>query len=412
MTESTVALLEGVRVIESSLLEPGALGMHLAELGAEVIKVEAPGEGDYIRRLAWPFIEGVSILHWHVNRGKRSIALDLRQPEGVDVYKDLVRSADVVIEGMRPGALARRGLSYESMCEVNPAIVFCTLSGFGLTGPYRDLPSHGIAFDSFSGHAPPEIDERGFTTIGPHSTIGTKAGPLYGALGVLAAVIRARSSGQGTWLEVAQTDAAAAVNWLKIEGEQAYRRPEPEVTGNPSDGGIRRPPGATGMREGVRYQYYESANGHILFMASERAFWKNFCEGVGRADLFDQHPGSEYADHALGNLELRRELKAIFVSRTTAEWVDFGVEVNTPIVPVNSPESIVDDPQFQERMAFYPASELGTELMPSPIKVVDGELPMPTRAPTLGQHADEILRDVLGYDAARVDALRNAGTLG
>ena len=244
--EPTVALLEDVRVIESSLLEPGALGMHLAELGAEVIKVEAPGEGDYIRRLAWPFIEGVSILHWHVNRGKRSIALDLRQEQGVEVYLDLIRSADVVIEGMRPGALARRGLTYEAVREANPAIVFCTLSGFGLTGPYRDLPSHGIAFDSFSGHAPPAIDDDGFTAIGPHSTIGTKAGPLYGALGVLAAVIRARSTGQGTWLEVAQTDAAAAINWLKIEGLQAHRRPESEVTGNPSDGGVRRAPGVTG----------------------------------------------------------------------------------------------------------------------------------------------------------------------
>jgi crotonobetainyl-CoA:carnitine CoA-transferase CaiB-like acyl-CoA transferase len=386
--------------------------MHLAELGAEVIKVEAPGEGDYIRRLAWPFIEGVSILHWHVNRGKRSIALDLRQEQGVEVYLDLVRSADVVIEGMRPGALARRGLTYEAMSEANPAIVFCTLSGFGLTGPYRDLPSHGIAFDSFAGHAPPATDDKGFTSIGPHSTIGTKAGPLYGALGVLAAVIRARSTGQGTWLEVAQTDAAAALNWLRIEGLQAHRRPESEVTGNPSDGGVRRPPGVTGMKDGVRYQYYETSDSHVLFMASEREFWENFCEGIGRKELFEKHPGSKFADHALGNLELRGALREIFRSRSTAEWVEFGVRVNTPIVPVNSAESIVSDPQFQERMSFYPAAEHGTDLMPSPIKLVGAELPTPKKAPAVGQHAVEILREILGYDEARLDALRESGALG
>ena len=403
------APLADVRVVESSLLEPSALGMHLAELGADVIKVEAPGEGDYVRRLAWPFIDGISILHWHVNKGKRSVAVDLRTPEGAALYLDLVRGADVVIEGMRPGALARRGLTWDVLREANPALVFCTLSGFGLTGPYRDLPSHGIAFDAWSGHAPPEIDEQGFVTLADHSTIGTKVGPLYAALGILAAVIRARSTGQGSWVEVAQTDAAAAVNWLKIEGWHAYQRPEPEVTGNPADGGSRRPPGATGMREGVRYQYYATTDGHVLFMASERAFWQNFCEGVGRPDLFEAHPGAEVADHAVGNLDLRRELTAIFAQRTTQEWVRFGVEVDTPIVPVNDPQGIGDDPQFRDRFPWLRADEHGTDLLPSPIKLVDEELEAPRRAPTVGQDTDQVLTDVLGRSPEEIRRLRDAG---
>ena len=129
-------------------------------------------------------------------------------------------------------------------------------------------------------------------------------------------------------------------------------------------------------------------------------------------DLFDEHPGSEVADHALGNVALRRALREIFRTRTTAAWVEFGVEVNTPIVPVNSAESIVDDPQFQERMGFFPAAEHGTDLMPSPIKLASGALPTPARAPTVGQHAHEILREVLGYDRARLDALDASGALG
>ena len=142
------ALLSGVRVIESSLLGPAAVGMHLADLGADVIKVEGPGGGDYVRKMAFPIIDGISLLHWHLNRGKRSIILDLRTLEGVAVYLDLLRGADAVIEAMRPGALARRGLTYEKMQEVNPRVIFCAISGYGLTGPYKDMPSHGIAYDA------------------------------------------------------------------------------------------------------------------------------------------------------------------------------------------------------------------------------------------------------------------------
>ena len=139
MADST-APLAGVRIIESSMLGPGAITTHLADLGAEIIKVESP-QGDYIREMTWPIVEGVSLMHLHISRGKRSIVLDLRTPEGVEVYLDLVRDADVVIEAMRPGGLERRGLGYDRLREVNPRIVFCTISGYGMTGPYRTCPA-------------------------------------------------------------------------------------------------------------------------------------------------------------------------------------------------------------------------------------------------------------------------------
>ena len=409
----TGALLAGVRVIESSLLGPAAVGMHLADLGAEVIKVEAPG-GDYVRKMAFPIIDGISLLHWHLNRGKRSIVLDLGTPEGVATYLDLVRGADVVIEAMRPGALARRGITYERMRELNPRIVFCAISGYGLTGPYKDMPSHGIAYDAWAGVARPTIDANGMPTIPSYTTIGINAGPLYAALGILAAVIRARTSGCGCRFEVAQSDAAAAFNWNGIEGNKAYERPEDEVTGNDGDGkGARRPVGDNSMTESVRYQYYRSKDGLVLFMASEREFWKNFAYGVGRPELYDQNPGSKYADHARGNLALRRELATIFASRTTAEWIQFGLEVNTPIAPVHDTKSITRDPQFQARLPFLPRQQHGTELMPSPIKLLDAALPTPAKAAVdPGRDTDAVLADVLGYDAARIAALRAAGVLG
>ena len=408
---TTIAPLAGVRIIEASMLGPAAITTNLAELGADVIKVEAPG-GDYGRQMTWPIVEGTSLLFLHCNRGKRSIVLDLRTDEGVEAFKELVADADVVVEAMRPGALARRGLGFDDLKAINPKIVFMTISGYGMTGPYRDLPSHGIAYDTWAGIIEPAYDDEGYCYIPAHTSIGINAGPMYGALGILAGVIHARATGEGVYMEIAQSDAALAFDWYRTESFKAYERPQSEVTGNASDNYERRAPGTAGMKEGVRYQMYETSDGHILFMASEQEFWKNFCEGIGRMDLFEQFPGSKYADHARNNRELLAELTTIFKSRTSAEWMAFGGEWNTPLAPVNTPSNISNDAQFQDRMAWIPASELGADMLPNPVKLVGAELPTPRMAPTPGQHSDEVLREVLGYDDARIAAMHDKGVLG
>ncbi|MDG2303194.1 MAG: CaiB/BaiF CoA-transferase family protein [Candidatus Binatia bacterium] len=407
------APLAGVRVIESALLGPGGVAMHLADLGAEVIKVEPPG-GDYVRKMAFPIVDGISILHWHLNRGKQSLTLDLRKPEGVDVYLDLVRGADAVVEGMRPGALERRGLGWDRLRETNPALVYCAISGYGLTGPYRDMPSHGIAYDAWAGVARPGTREDGLPEIPAYTTIGIHAGPLFAAFGIVSAILRARATGEGSRFEVAQSDAAAAFNWNGIEGNKAYERPAAEVTGNDGDGrGPRRPLGENSMKDAVRYQYYPSKDGTVLFMASEREFWKNFAHGVGKPELYARRPGAKFGDHARGDLELRRELAAIFETRTTREWVEFGREFNTPIAPVNDTTSIAQDPQFQHRLGFDGHAERGTDLMPTPLKFPDETLPVLAKAAVEpGRDNERVLRDVLGYDDEKVEALEKAGVLG
>ncbi|HEX6424435.1 MAG TPA: CoA transferase [Acidimicrobiales bacterium] len=403
--------LAGVRIIECSMLGPGAVTTHLADLGADVIKVEPPS-GDYIREMTWPIVEGVSLMHLHISRGKRSVTLDLRTGEGREVFLDLVRGADAVVEAMRPGGLERRGVGYEVLRETNPAIVFITVSGYGTTGPYRDMPSHGVAYDTWAGLVNPGVDDEGFAYIPEHPSMGIHAGPLFGALGILAGVVRARETGQGCRMEIAQSDAAAAMDWYRSETWKAYERPVTEVTGNKADNYERRAPGTAGMRHGVRYQIYASKDGFVLLQASEREFWRNFCAGVGRDDLFERWPGAKFADHAPGNRELQAELRDIFRERTTAEWVAFGNEHNTPIAPVNTPRTLADDPQFQHRLPFLPRERLGAEQLPSPLKLIDESLPVPTRAPTVGQHTEQVLRDVLDYDDDRVAALRAAGALG
>jgi len=404
--------LHGLRIIEASALGPAAITTALVDLGADVIKVEPPA-GDYIREMTWPIVEGTSLMHLHLNRGKRSLVLDLRTDAGVAIFKELALGADVVVEAMRPGALARRGVGYDDLRTLNPKIVFCTVSGYGTTGPYRDYPSHGIAYDTWAGIVKVATDDEGFTYLPEHVSIGIYAAPLFGALGILAAVIRARETGESASIDLAQSDAAAAFDWYRSETWRAYERPESEVTGNKADDYERRAPGTAGMVDAVRYQVYETKDGsHVLFMASEQAFWRNFCEGVERMDLFERWPGSTYADHARGNRELQGELREIFRTKTATEWLEFGGRVNTPIGPVNTPKTLLDDPQFADRFDLLPAAQVGADQLFTPLHFVDEDLPHPAKAPTVGQHTEDVLRSVLGYDDNRIQAARALGAFG
>ncbi|HIL01374.1 MAG TPA: CoA transferase [Myxococcales bacterium] len=411
MVQHAAPPLAGFRVIESSLLGPAAITTHLADLGAQVIKVESPS-GDYIREMTWPIIDGVSLLHLHINRGKKSLTLDLKTDQGVEVYKDLVRGADAVIEAMRPGSLARRGLGYEDLRAINPRIVFCNISGYGMTGPYQSLPAHGIAFDTWAGIVNPAYDEEGYCYIPEHASIGMHSGPLMGALGVLAGVLRARETGHGCMMEIGQSDAAAYMDWYRSESWLAYERPEEVVTGNKADNYERREPGTAGMKAGVRYQMYESSDGHILFMASERAFWKNFCECVGRPELFEKWPGSKFADHARGNRELQADLSKLFKTKSSQEWIRLGDEKNFPVAPVNTPKTLAEDPQFKDRFPLYPHEKHGADMLPFPLKLQNESIPAPSPAPTVGENNEEILGEVLGYQPEKIKALKDSGALG
>jgi crotonobetainyl-CoA:carnitine CoA-transferase CaiB-like acyl-CoA transferase len=147
-------------------------------------------------------------------------------------------------------------------------------------------------------------------------------------------------------------------------------------------------------------------------MASEQAFWKNFCECIGRSELFERWPGSRFADHARGNRELQAILRDVFKTKTSAEWIRLGDEANFPIAPVNTPKTNKDDPQFQDRFPLYGHEKHGADMLPFPVRFPGESLPEPSRAPTVGQHTDEVIQAVLGYDASRVAALRESGAFG
>ena len=412
-------LLDGLLVLDCSILGPGLAGGLLADFGARVIKVESLG-GDDIRRVTWPIVheqrtdgevESNSLFHLHVNRSKESMALDLSTPEAIEVFEDLVRRADVVIEGMRPRFLEKKGLTFERLVELNPRIVVCSISGFGTGSPYERFPSHGVGFDAWCGVVRPDVEDDGSLEIPDQVNVGMTFGPVLAVTTVLAAVLRARTSGSPAFIEISQSDAAAYFDWYRIETEQAYRRPIDEVSGVAADEGRRRAPGLAGLRGAVRYQFYETTDGHVLFMASERKFWRNFCEAVGRLDLFERWPGAELGDHAVGNRELKAELRLLFASRPTSEWLEVSERHNVPIVPANSHDQLSSDPQFRSRFTWLPAADLGVDQLEVPVRLDGERLPEPRRAPRHGQDTGRILAEFLGYDQEQVRALEDAGAI-
>ncbi len=422
------APLVGTRVIEVSMFAPNGVGMHLADLGAEVIKVEAPGIGDPARLLGKP-IDGEAPATRRWNRGKLSLALDLRKPAGADVFRAVVAKADAVIEGMRPGSLERRGLGYDALLEINPRLVFVSVSGWGEDGPYRDLGSHGLAFDAYAGLAPARPDSIRPTRPAGHVWQGIEAAPLYGALAVVSGILQARVSGRPSRIEVSQADAGAVWNGWRIAYEavrnepiesdpEARRRQLERIEGHAAAAEFEgdradenEPDQINSPIHDVRYQYYAAKDGLVLLMATETRFWENFCRAVDRRELFERWPGKPHADHDYGNDVLRGELARIFATRTRAEWVALFIEYDVPGSPVYEAGETFRDPHFEARELWTDESVHGMRVPGSPLRIDGVRAVAATGSPAHGADTDAVLRRVLGYDEARIAALRARGTL-
>lgn len=386
-------LLEGIRVLEVAIAAPDGLGAHLAAMGADVIKIEKPPVGDTTRVLP----DGLIHLLW--NQGKRSVAMDLDRPEAREVWLDLARTSQVVIDGLRSGTMQRFGLTYDVVRAINPSIVYCSLSGTGQTGPYRRLGTHAPGFDAFAGNTPVAFREDGLPHMAPHTAIGVQPGILAAAFAVAAALVKAQRTGRGQYIDVAEIDAVAL--WRSLEITR----------------GLHRGWSATGSRWGtndaVRGQYYETRDGkYVVFQPLEEKFWRNFCRAVGRPDLGARSSGAP-TDLASGDETLRLELVAIMKTRTQAEWVDFFIAQDVPGMPVHTLPELVDDPHFRARanLATVEDPQLGRVVIPTtPIKLPDQTYEV-RPAPRLGEHTDEVLLTLPGYDAHRLAGLRERGVV-
>ncbi len=390
-------LLSDLRVIELSVLIPcSTAGMYLADLGAGVVKIESPGKGDYQRQIGHG-IKGVSMTFLGLNRNKRSLALDLKQPEGQAVLRRLAQRADVVIEGFRPGAAKRLGVDYESARAWNPRLIYCALSGFGQDGPYAQMASHGANLDSVAGALPIARRPEGSPSMSNQwRSLSVTAGPLYAAMAILAALHQRSVTGQGQFIDVASSESALAFSSGRMVAAANG------VKGIDWEGQAQ-----------ARYNIYETHDGkHVVICCLEEHFWRNLCRAIGREDLL-RAKESDRLSFSESDESLRRELARIFKQRTREEWVRLFLEANVAGGPVNGPEDLAADPHLAAHHLLGETEhpEGGRiSLFTTPIRLAGQRFEFRRPPPRQGQHTDELLRE-LGYTPADIARLREGGVV-
>lgn len=382
--------LDGVSVLDLSRLLPGPYATQvLADMGADVVKIERPGTGDYARSMSagdGPDVFGA------VNRGKRSVTLDLETAAAREAFHDLAATADVVVESFRPGVADRLGVGYEAVSETNPDVVYLSLSGFGATGPHRDRAGHDLNYVAMAGLLSMTRTESGGRPAIPGFPIADMAGGLFGALSVLGALLsRELGDGGGEHLDVALADAVVALSQVvsarALAGEDPAAR-ETSLTG-------RYP----------CYDVYETADGEWVTLAAlEPAFWETFCEAIDRPDLVDRHMATDPAEREA----VREAVADTFRERTRDEWEASLGDVDAMVAPVRSVREVLDGDQVRARglLRSGPAGErVGVPIRTS------GDLDPPDeRLPDLGEHTEDVLA-AHGYDEAAVERLRDADAI-
>jgi crotonobetainyl-CoA:carnitine CoA-transferase CaiB-like acyl-CoA transferase len=395
-----MSALEGIKVLDLSRLLPGPFcSMLLSDFGADVIKVEDTGMGDYVR-WATPTYEGAErsaagALFLALNRGKRSIRVDLKTDAGKQVLLRLVRDADVLLESFRPGVLDRLGVGYERLRQENPGLVYCAISGYGQDGPNRDRSGHDMNYLGLVGLLGLSGDADGAPVQAAGQIADIGGGSLMAAFGILAALRERDRSGEGQFVDVSMAD--GALSWLAMVAAGYF------ATGNaPRRGGLE----LAGRL--ICYRPYACADGYVTCGALEPKFWAAWCRGVGREDLIEQQfdaPGS--AAH--------REVEAIFAARTRDEWAAFASEHDCCVEPVLELDEALESALVRAREMVVELDQPGVDrpvrMLGAPVKL--SRTPAnPTRAPGpgLGEHTREVLR-ALGYDDDQVDAMLAAGAV-
>ncbi len=377
-------LLEGCRILDLTRLLPGPYAtLLLADLGAEVIKIEAPHEGDPVRTLPPLHSDGTSYLFHLLNRNKKSVALNLKSPEGRKIFLELAQSAEAIIEGFRPGVTARLGIDYDSVRAVKSDIVYCSLTGYGQRGPYRDYVGHDLNYISIAGVLG-LTGER--APVIPAVPIADLAGGTLASFYLLAALLQRERTGEGEHIDLALTDAALSLMTLHFAeyfgAQQSPRRGKLPLGGRYAF-----------------YAVYQARDGRFLSLAClEPKFWQKFCERVQRphwrARQFDE--------------TLKSEVQQLFEERSLAEWLSVLDPQEIPITPVYEELSAVQqDPQLQKRKLTV----AGLAQIAAPVTLAQATSTSDQLAPLLGQQTDEVLSE-LGFTEGALAKWRKESVIG
>jgi crotonobetainyl-CoA:carnitine CoA-transferase CaiB-like acyl-CoA transferase len=381
--------LDGVRVLDLTRLLPGAYcSLLLADMGADVVKVEPPGAGDYMR---WypPLIDGQSVLFNALNRNKRSLVINLKSEAGRDLFKEMVREADVVVEGNRPGVMERLGLGWPVLREINPRLVMCAITGYGQTGPWAQRAGHDLNYMAVAG----ALSLNARAGEAPHPLAVQVAdiggGGQGAALAILGALLEVARGGSGRFLDVSMTD--GAFTWLAVPLSQV------RAEGQTIPRGQHRLTGRYAC-----YGVYECADGRFMSVgALEPKFWRALCEALERPDLIEQ----QYIEGEAQE-RLRSELTSLFAGRPRAEWEERLAGLEVCCEPVLELDEVARHPQIESRQLVR-ESPFGLEIAPQVRLQQQWRRRDP---PRLGEHTAELLSEI-GVDERRLEDLRSAGAL-
>jgi len=388
---------QGIRILDLSRLLPGPLcSMLFADFGADVIKIEDPKGGDYIRQ--WPpFVGKSSGFHVVLNRNKRSLTLNLRDPRGREIFLKLVRSADVVLESFRPGVMEKLGIGYETLKSENPRLIYCSITGYGREGLRAHRAGHDINYLAVSGVL--SYSGKNGEPVLPGVQIGDiGGGSLLAAFGITTALYRREKTGEGDFVDVSMTDGLLlfhALRWGKFLADGKVPKPGDDI-----------------LNHGLAcYNVYPTKDGRYMSLgALEPQFWKAFCQAVGHPE-WDTPAYFEPGPH---QKELMKAITDIFMERTQAEWIEFFSRVDCCCEPVRNLDEVINDEELVARglvvnmiHEHYGAyRQLGSVLRCANVRAT-----IRSHAPELGEHTEEILMQELGMSGSEISSLKDQGVI-
>lgn len=392
--------LSGIRILDLSRLLPGAYASQMmADFGADVIKVEEPGSGDYGRFMPPHGAGGMSLYFLAINRNKRSITLNLKSDAGREIFLRMVRDADVVLESFRPGVLERLGLGYEQLKEVNPALIYCAISGYGQDGPYRLRAGHDLNYAGYAGMLHYNRGPHGEPAM-PATQFGDLAGGSFMAvIGILTALVGRTQAGEGRMIDVSMTEGVMAL--LPLFATAYLNTAEAPQPGRSAlDGGL------------PCYNIYETSDGrHVTLAALEYKFWHTFCTHVGHLELLPFHTPAGPGERE----QAMDMLRAIFKTKTRDEWIAELADIDACVGPVYSIDEALNDSHAQARGVSVTGEKLAESgetfhTLPTFPRISDVKDEQRYAPPELGAHTVELLHEA-GYSDEEIEQFRVAGAI-
>ncbi len=373
-----MTMLKGERVLDLTRLLPGPYCTWiLSRLGADVLKIEDLQEGDYARSMIPP-------LYSLINTGKKSMTLNLKNNSGKKIFLELVSKSDILVESFRPGVMNEFGLGYETLKEYNEKIIFCSISGYGQNGPYRDVPGHDINYMSISGLL--GINRTKESPMIPTMQNADIGGGMFGVISILASLYRKEINGRGEYIDISMTDVVNTLFNIEYQG----------FIGGDEEGVLK---GKKTMLTGSFpcYNVYRTKDDKFVSLgAIEAKFWNNFCLRMDREDLIQK----QYDMSAV------EEIKRIFSKKTREEWIEIFKGIDALITPIYSPDEVFNDPQMKYRGVF----DREREILNLPVKFLETTMGEVGKAPEKGESTDEILKE-LGYKEKDIEDLGKRGAV-